>query len=128
VERILIVDDEPDFLAFAHQAFEHQGYRVATTDSGARVFEMARQFQPALVVLDVNMPVVDGHQALAQLRAHQETLDIPVLFVTATLSDYFAASFDIRKKAGFIPKPIAADELVAMAQTTIKKFPRTPYL
>ncbi|MEQ8660267.1 MAG: response regulator [Gammaproteobacteria bacterium] len=80
---LLIVDDNPDNLTVLGELLA-PAHRVLAANSGRRALELARgSVRPALILLDVMMPDMDGHAVLAALRADAATRDIPVIFVTA---------------------------------------------
>ncbi len=85
-KKILIVDDEPGIRMVLSLKLEGKGYAVLTAQDGAEAVQMARQENPDLILLDVNMPVMDGSQAAAELRNDETTKAIPIIFLTALVS------------------------------------------
>lgn len=82
--RILYVDDEADLRDIAAISLElDPDFDVRTVGSGAEALDLARQWQPALILLDVMMPGMDGPATLAALQADPQTTAIPVVFITA---------------------------------------------
>ncbi|HSQ42092.1 MAG TPA: HD domain-containing phosphohydrolase [Fibrobacteraceae bacterium] len=79
---ILIVDDDPENLAILDQILGDE-YPVVTASSGRGALEAVAKHKPALILLDVRMPDMDGLTVCTQLKANKETESIPVLFVTA---------------------------------------------
>ena len=83
-EVILIVDDLPENLSVLGNLLQSVGYRVKVANSGHVALQRAEQSpKPALILLDVMMPEMDGHEVLRHLRENPETRDIPVIFLTA---------------------------------------------
>jgi GAF domain-containing protein/CheY-like chemotaxis protein len=83
-ERILIIDDQPESSRFIQQILENDGqYRIFTAHSGAEGIAMVARRRPDLVILDLRMPERDGFAVLEELRANPETVNIPVMIVTA---------------------------------------------
>ncbi|MFL5522324.1 MAG: response regulator, partial [Gemmatimonadales bacterium] len=85
---------------------EFRGYEVVECDDGGPALELARQHRPALVLMDIQLPTVDGITALLRLRADPETSSIPVVAVTASVTPgerdrVVAAGFN-----GYVSKPI----------------------
>ncbi len=80
--RILVVDDEPVNLQVLRQVLQPDWRLLFATD-GARALELARSQQPALILLDVMMPGMDGYAVCAALKADPATAHVPVIFVTA---------------------------------------------
>ena len=84
MSKVLYVDDEPDIREIAELALGlDPGLDVRTAASGEQALEMARNWEPAIILLDVMMPGMDGPETLARLRGQPETLHTPVAFVTA---------------------------------------------
>jgi CheY-like chemotaxis protein len=82
--RILYVDDEPDIREVVDISLgQHSDFEVRDCASGAEAIAMAAEWSPALILLDVIMPGMDGPATLAQLRKNPQTSAIPVLFMTA---------------------------------------------
>ena len=82
--RILLVDDQPFFLALAQNILHTGGYAVQTAASGAEGMELARTTTPDAILLDVEMPGMDGFEACRRLKRDPLTVAIPVLMFTAT--------------------------------------------
>lgn len=80
--RLLIVDDQPINIRVLHMILA-QHYQVLMATSGAQALKVCEEQQPALVLMDVVMPDMDGYEACRQLRAHPATRHVPVVFVTA---------------------------------------------
>ncbi len=78
---VLVVDDQPINIRILSQALS-PGYQVLTATGGAQALQVCRSQRPDLVLLDVLMPGVDGHEVCRQLKADPLTQDIPVIFVT----------------------------------------------
>lgn len=105
--KILIVDDEPDCLSTIKYRLSHSGYEVITAINGEEGLQKAQQESPDLILLDTNMPVMNGREMLKCLRKHPALKDTPVIMVTACcemkdiaivssygISDYIAKPFD----------------------------------
>ncbi|OGY99441.1 MAG: hypothetical protein A2945_01125 [Candidatus Liptonbacteria bacterium RIFCSPLOWO2_01_FULL_52_25] len=80
---ILIVDDEPDFREIFKIKLSAGGMRVETAMNGKEGIEKVKQLKPDLVLMDVNMPIMDGAQALLELRKDPATKDVKVVFLTS---------------------------------------------
>ena len=92
--RILVVDDEPDCLSIIQCRLEWCHYEVITAGNGAEGLQIAENENPDIVLLDTNMPVMDGHEMLERMRKHPILRDTPVIMVTALcgIHDIAAAS------------------------------------
>ena len=112
VRRVLVADDDPDILDLLTLNLECHGYQVHQAADGQQARDMAVELIPDLIVLDVMMPKLDGLEVLAELKAHAETRDIPVVMLTAKASDSdvwqgWQAGADY-----YITKPFDLDELM----------------
>ena len=106
---ILVVDDHDGFRAFARTMLELAGFTVAEAATGAEATEAARIFRPRLVLLDVQLPDVDGFEVARRL-ARQEHGPVIVLTSAREASDY-GGQISSSPAAGFVPK----DQLSAAA-------------
>ena len=111
--KVLIVDDSPTNLGVAVELLKAYSYRILIARDGATGLERARLGQPDVVLLDVQMPGLDGYETCRRIKANPETADIPVLFMTglATVEDRLRA-FDAGA-VDFVLKPIEERELLA---------------
>jgi two-component system OmpR family response regulator len=107
--RVLVVDDEHGILSVVRDALESHGYEVDTADNGEEAFAAVERRRPDLIMLDVNMPEVDGWVVLAHLRsiAGPQT---PVVVMTAG----FAAQDQALASGaqGYLGKPFELDDLL----------------
>ncbi len=110
---ILIIDDDTTSLEFAHHALAASDYAVVTARTGERGFRRVLHVRPDLVLLDLGLPDIDGHEVCRRLKGHKLTAHIPVVFMTArtAIADK-QRSFDLLG-VDYLVKPFAAAELVA---------------
>lgn len=118
--HILIVDDVPANLNHLGKLLLDAGYQVQATASGRSALRYAAlKPQPALILLDVMMPELDGYQALAELRKNPSTRDIPVIFLT-TLDNAQDEEKGFRHGiADFITKPIKPEVVLARVRSQL---------
>lgn len=83
MKKILIVDDESHIVWIVEKRLRANGYDPIVAFSGTEGLEKARQTKPALILLDIMMPGINGYVTLQQLQAHAETKHIPVIMFTA---------------------------------------------
>ena len=121
--KILVAEDESDQRAIVTTCLEGAGYVPIAVGSGDLVVNMARAEKPALILLDIAMPRLDGYSACRLLKADPELADIPVIFMTA------GANLD-DKLAGltlgadeFLIKPVDIRELVLRIQLLLERSP-----
>lgn len=104
--KILVVDDEPDCISIIRCRLEWSHFKVTTATNGKEALQVAETEKPDLILLDTNMPVMNGHEMLERLRKHPILKDIPVIMVTA-----LCEKDDIAKASSFgiedyITKPV----------------------
>lgn len=81
--KILCVDDEPTQLMLLRLALSRAGYEVIEADNGQLGIDMAAEHQPALVIMDLMMPGMDGATAISHIKSDENTQHIPVLVLSA---------------------------------------------
>jgi putative two-component system response regulator len=118
--NILVVDDDPGNIALIGEVL-HDHFQVRVATSGRRALELAAMSpQPDLILLDVMMPQMDGYQVLEQLKASQDTRDIPVIFVTALDTDDNELSGFRLGAVDYITKPVIPQLLLARVSTHLE--------
>ena len=85
-KKVLLVDDDPDFVEAIKVIVENGGYDVRVAYDGAEGLEAVAKDKPDLIVLDVMMPVMNGHETCARLKADPATAKIPIILLTAKTS------------------------------------------
>ena len=86
-ELILVADDDADILNLVCLRLEQVGYEVARATNGAEAVRLASERQPALCVLDVQMPEMTGYEAIELLRADDELGGVPIILLTASVQE-----------------------------------------
>jgi DNA-binding NarL/FixJ family response regulator len=110
---ILVVDDDQGFRAYLATLFENLGYRTEQLATGAAVLPAALSEQPAAVVLDVELPDVNGYEVCRELR-DQYGDDVPILFVSGERIEALDRSAGLLLGADdYLTKPLDAGELIA---------------
>ena len=107
---ILVVDDEPLIREIVALLLEAEGYAVITADDGQAALEIVRQEAPALVLMDVMMPRMDGRMAFRAMREHAQGNGPPVILMSAMATP---ADLDPEITA-FLRKPVDLDHLLAL--------------
>ncbi len=114
--KILVVDDTRENRALLKDVLMHYGYEVIEAQDGAEAVRLAKERMPALVLMDVQMPVMDGIAAMKTLKADPETKHIKIISLSAFAVDmemgqFLSAGFD-----DYISKPIDIRQLPALIQ------------
>lgn len=90
--RVLVVDDDPDVLASLERGLRLSGFDVSTAVDGAEALRSATETRPDAIVLDINMPVLDGVSVVTALRAMDNDVPVCVLSARSSVDDRVAGS------------------------------------
>lgn len=114
--RILVVDDDPEFVEITRTILEAHGYEIASASSGELAMAEMRQHRPDLVLLDVMMSsMLDGLEVSHEMREDAELKNVPVIMVSCIISSPHASLFPTDEYIpidGWISKPMDPDDLV----------------
>lgn len=117
---ILIVDDNSNNLKVISQALKSAGWIVAIAKNGETALKQIKHTQPALILLDVMMPGIDGFETCRRLQADPQTRHIPVIFMTALAStEDKLKGFEVGG-VDYITKPIQHEEILARVKTHLQ--------
>ncbi len=124
-KKILLVDDDPDFVEAVRVIVESGGYDVRVAYDGQEGLEAVAEEKPDLIVLDVMMPVMNGHATCARLKADKATASIPIILLTAvadrvTTSTYTHRDMLESEAEDYMPKPVEPSELLALIKSWLK--------
>jgi CheY-like chemotaxis protein len=115
-KRVLVIDDDPDFLSFVQIVLKANGYDVRTATSSSEGLEMMRRDPPDLVILDVMMSyVLDGWSVSREMRSDPRLRQIPIMLVSAIVSDEEDNLFPKGEKEhvkAFMSKPLDPSALL----------------
>ena len=117
-QQILVVEDNERNMRLFCDVLQASGYRTLEATTGESAVELALEHGPDLVLMDIQLPDIDGVEALARLRADEHSASLPVLALTAQAMEgdrerFLAAGFD-----GYLSKPVDIAEFVA----TVKRY------
>ena len=120
-ELILVVEDNPKNLKLVRDTFRVTGYQTIEAETGEDGVRLASERRPALILMDIQLPGINGVEALRQLRADPITSAIPVIAVTASVmtgdrTRIMAAGFN-----GFHGKPISVRQLLTTVREILDK-------
>ena len=108
---ILVVDDSADNVAMISLDLQQQGYRVVTANNGEDAVAVATQMMPNLILMDINLPTLDGLGATRRIRENDALRDIPVIAITAFGTEGFQrAAYDVGV-SGYLTKPLDLDRM-----------------
>jgi two-component system, OmpR family, alkaline phosphatase synthesis response regulator PhoP len=122
VKKILIADDEPDILEIVQYNLQHEGYEVTTAKNGNEAIELAKRFNPDLIILDIMMPGKNGIEVCNILRMQPAFNDTLIIFLTA-LSDEGTEVKGLETGADdFITKPVSPKVLISKVNALFRRF------
>lgn len=119
MKTVLIVDDDADARSIFGSALSHAGYDVVVAQDGEEAVQLAVTRVPALILMDIMMPKLNGLDAFLQLQQSAQTRTIPVVAITA---DLLPDTWDAMRGEGFVElraKPCAPRELISMVGSII---------
>lgn len=120
-EKILVVDDDLDTLRLVGLMLERQGFAIVAATSGQQALSLAKAEKPALILLDLMMPDIDGVDVARRLRADPETRDMFIIMFTAkTQTEDKLEGFEAGADA-YLTKPIQPRELVANVKAVLQR-------
>lgn len=116
---ILVVDDDRSNLILAQKILGEE-YKIAAANSGEAAFRYLESHRPDLILLDINMPEMDGFEAIARLKANEENKSIPVIFLTADKSVETETKCFQAGAVDFVGKPFVPEVLKSRVQKTLE--------
>ena len=118
-KKVLVIEDTADNRRIMRLLLERAGYTFVEAVNGAEGLEKARSEKPDLILMDIQLPVIDGYEATRRLKADPELKSIPVIAVTS----YALAGDEAKTKAagcdGYVAKPFSPKELLRVVQQFI---------
>ncbi|WP_071818813.1 response regulator [Rippkaea orientalis] len=118
--NILIVDDVAANLRLVRDTLIHQGYTVRSCTRGAMALRGAKAAKPDLILLDIKLPDADGYEICKQLKADEQTADIPVIFLSALNTTVDKVEGLAAGGVDYITKPFHIPELLARVETHLE--------
>ena len=119
MKTIFIVDDSDTNLAMAEDALEEH-YDTMTMPSAAKMFTLLETKTPNLILLDIEMPEMNGFEALEKLKASTLWANIPVIFLTGTINNSIQEKSKKLGAVGIVSKPFSAPILLEQIKAQIK--------
>jgi diguanylate cyclase (GGDEF)-like protein/PAS domain S-box-containing protein len=115
--NILIVDDAPENLRLLSRILANNDYVVFAAENGAQALRQAEEIPPEIILLDINLPGMDGYEICARLKASEKTRDIPIIFVSALdATEDKVRAFHVGG-VDFVTKPFQMEEVLARVET-----------
>jgi two-component system cell cycle response regulator DivK len=112
-KRILVVEDQDDNMQILRDLLESVGYEIVEARDGAEGVKVAKAERPDLILMDIQLPVLDGYEATRQIKADPELRTTPIIVIT---SYALSGDEDKAREAGcddYVPKPYSPRQLLA---------------
>ena len=116
VPVVMLVDDYEDTRQMMRRMLEMQGCRVREAANGQEAIALAQADPPDLILMDLNMPVLDGFNATLRIREYEATRDVPVVAVTAYDTAEFRAAAAAVRCSDYVVKPLDLERLGALLE------------
>ncbi|MBW2633170.1 MAG: response regulator [Deltaproteobacteria bacterium] len=112
LKHILIVDDEPNIIIPLQYLMEQTGYSVVVAQSGEEALESISGYKPDLVLLDINLPGIDGYKVCEIIKFNPEWNEIKVIFLSANSNDWDVVKGIALGAIEFIEKPFSNQQVI----------------
>jgi two-component system phosphate regulon response regulator PhoB len=119
--RILVVEDEPDVVELLEFNLRGAGFEVVSAEDGGEALKKAREHIPALIILDLMLPEVDGLEVCKILRRHPATAAIPIIMLTAKASEIDRVLGLELGADDYVTKPFSPRELVLRVKALLRR-------
>lgn len=119
--RILVVDDEPDILKTIKMSLQMEGFKVLEATNGMTALKKTKKERPALIVLDIMLPKMNGFKLCKMIKFDEKYKDIPIIILTAKAQE---KDKKLAKKSGaevFLTKPFESEELIKNINDLLNK-------
>jgi CheY-like chemotaxis protein len=121
IKKILVVDDEKEFLTYLAAILRRAKYNVITATRGKEAVALTNEHKPDLILLDVVLPDFDGGEIASLLSKDPSTASIPIIFLTGILRKEEESSSAKSGKRLIIAKPVEAEKLLATIEEIIPR-------
>lgn len=126
ISRVMVVDDEPDLRELVKITLNRRGYEVTAVHDGSEALDRLNEEKPDLVLMDVNMPEMDGWETLEELEERGITEEVPIaMFTVEELTIKKMMRKDMENLAGYIEKPFDREDLIEVVEKIIKRTKET---
>jgi two-component system sensor histidine kinase/response regulator len=122
VSKVLIIEDEKPILESIKEYLQVEGYECLTAPSGTTGIIIAKKELPDIILCDIKMPGINGHQVLKELRADPRTSFIPLIFVSALVDQEDLRAGMVLGADDYITKPFQPEDLLGSIETRLEKY------
>jgi DNA-binding response OmpR family regulator len=118
-KEILVVDDDQSMMELLVDVLSSEGFKVRSAANGKLALQSVLALPPNIILMDINMPGMDGIEVFRRLKAQNENFNIPVIFVSGTANRHEMTEGLSLGAVDFIPKPYQNDDLLARVRTNL---------
>ena len=111
-KKILIVDDEPDILKAVTFRVKKLEYEVVTATNGQEALDLIQKEEPDLILLDIELPVMNGYEVCQRVKTNEKLKHIPIIFLTASSASKIAEKVKEFNADDYLIKPFDSEELL----------------
>jgi len=119
-KKILIIDDERDFVETVSFALEAKGFLVSNAADGPAGIMKANAEKPDLIILDLMMPGMDGYEVAGRLKSDSLTSGIPMIVLTAAVTKDLSQKIREAQAADYLTKPCDLEELIKKVKSVLE--------
>ncbi|MEI7528083.1 MAG: response regulator [Elusimicrobiota bacterium] len=119
-KKILIVDDEPDLLTLVSYGLDKKGCKVFCSRDGREALAMTAQHMPDLVILDVNLPVINGDEVAWMLKKDEKLKHIPVILISS-VAESLSEKAEASGADAYLTKPFELEELTGLVKKLFER-------
>lgn len=118
-KKILIVEDDPNFVAILKEKFTGEGFLVFTAQDGKEGFNVSKKEKPDLIISDVLLPIQNGIDMIKKIKT--DNADLPVILLTNVKDEAYSEAIDSMKKVDYLIKSdVRLDDIVEKAKKKLK--------
>ena len=118
--KILVIDDDASLLQMVTIILKRAGHEILVTTDAKEGYNLAQSEHPALIILDIMMPGVNGFQVCTALRKAEASKSVPILMLTALTESEHRGRAEDAGADGFVTKPITSGELVKVTNEALQ--------
>ncbi|MDE2291611.1 MAG: Flp pilus assembly complex ATPase component TadA [Elusimicrobia bacterium] len=123
---VLVVEDNKDYRDIVKFVLSEQGYKVLEAKNGLEGLRLARSRRPDLVLLDFEMPELNGYEVVRDLRSREDTIRLPIIMITGAKNRRYLREEVRMDISDFLEKPVANPDLVAAVSRALRDRPLPP--
>jgi CheY-like chemotaxis protein len=119
--KILVVDDEENIRISINTVLKLKGHQVSNAEDGRKALDMLKELKPDVIICDIEMPGIKGHDVLKELKENPSTSEIPVIFLTGRAEmSHMEKAMELEVN-DFLLKPFTPDQLVAAIDVQLRR-------